>query len=71
MPGITSHGYDWIVHWGRYLGSGEDYIQDQCDLAAQDQAPKNAIFKREDGWHTTGDITNSRTRVVLDLDTPE
>lgn len=65
---VRSHGYVWIVAWGRMLGSFPHYIQDQCDLAAHDDAPTNAIFKRADGWHTTDDITNRHTRHQLGLD---
>lgn len=65
---VQAHGYDWIVAWGRYLGSHNEYIQDECDQALADEAPVNAIFKREDGWHTTDGITNPRTRQTLGLD---
>jgi hypothetical protein len=71
---IRDHGYVCIVRWGRYLGSRDYYIQDQCDLAEQEGAPENAIYPRrqpglphrpEDGWATAGEVTNPAARTAL------
>jgi hypothetical protein len=74
---VNNHGYVYIERWGRFLGSRDYFIQDQCDLAAGEHAPHNAIYPRqqpgalghqsEDGWATTDDVTNPDALDVLGL----
>ena len=73
---VNDHGYISIVRWGRFLGSHDYYIQDQCDLAKKENAPLNAIYpnhrhggrhRPEDRWATTDDVTNPRAREALGI----
>jgi hypothetical protein len=73
---VNNHGYLYIVRWGRFLGSYDYFIQDECDLAQKENAPLNAIYPRqkpacshrpEDGWATTDDVTNPRAREALGI----
>jgi hypothetical protein len=43
----SNHGYAYIERWGRFLGSRDYFIQDECDLARQENAPANAIYPRQ------------------------
>jgi len=64
MPSIK-HKY--VVAWGKYTGSMDYYIKDQLELAATDNAPENAIYKRSTGeWATTAEIEDSNTVAALD-----
>ena len=54
--------YVWIARWGYHLGSFEYYIKDQQDLVAAEDAPLNAIYKRDGVWHTVDDVVNPETR---------
>lgn len=66
---VKDRGYPWVVKWGKYLGSQDYYIQDQCDKAAEEKAPKDAIYSNDDGtWATIQGIANQRTRSALGLD---
>lgn len=68
MPKYAAQEYHWIRKWGEYLLSKNYYIKDQQKLAAEDGAPLNAIFKKEDGtWETTDGITSEVTRYYLGL----
>lgn len=61
--------YPFIVRWGQLLGSYPYYVDQQCDEAAADNAPENAVYKRDDGaWQTTDAIVNPTTRHELGLD---
>lgn len=66
---MKTYGYDWIVKWGRLLGSYDHYIQSQCEMARDDGAPFNAIYKRSssNSWATTSDIISESTRRELGL----
>ncbi len=60
--------YEWIKKWGYWMNSFTGYIRDQIELARQDNAPDNAIYKQDDGtWATTDDITSEVTRESLKL----
>lgn len=41
--------YHAIALWGRQLSSYRPYIEEQQEEAAAENAPEDAIFKREDG----------------------
>ena len=60
---MTSNDYPFIRAWGRIMGSHRDYIDHQVELAREDQAPPDAIYRRDDGtWATTDEILRSDTR---------
>ena len=66
---MRTHGYDYIVQWGNLLGSSAAFIQDECDRAQADRAPKHATYRNDDGsWATTDDVTNTSTRRILGLE---
>jgi hypothetical protein len=66
---MTSNDYPFIRAWGRIMGSHRDYIDHQVELARQDQARPDAIYRRDDGtWATTDEILRSDTRRRLGLD---
>lgn len=50
------------------LGSYPYYVDCQCDEAAADNAPENAVYKLSDGtWQTTDKIVNPEARRELGL----
>jgi hypothetical protein len=51
------HGYRYIVAWCVALGSYAPYIKDRCNEARADNAPKDAVYKRDDGTWVTFDPT--------------
>ena len=67
--------YPYIVKWGQMMGSYDYYIDNQCSKADSENAPGNAIYRRNDnfgeisnpGWETTDHITNEGTRLQLGL----
>lgn len=60
--------YPWIRKWDEFMGSCASYIKEQLALARAENAPRNAIYKRDDGsWATTEDVTNPDLRSVLGL----
>ncbi len=62
--------YPWIRKWDGFMGSCASYVKEQLALARAENAPKNAIYKRDDGsWATTDDVADARTRFVLGLET--
>ena len=62
--------YLWIRKWDEFRGSCASYVKEQVTLARAENAPKNAIYKRDDGcWATTDDVVDARTRFVLGLET--
>ena len=61
--------YPWIRKWDGFMGSCASYLKEQLALARAENAPKNAIYKRDDGsWATTDDVADARTRFVLGLE---
>ncbi|GAH43340.1 unnamed protein product [marine sediment metagenome] len=48
--------YNYIRAWESFLGSYPYYINQQIELARQDEAPDNAIFKALGYWQTFDDI---------------
>lgn len=59
--------YPYILAWGQHMGSHGHYIKEQVKLAIEDKAPKDAIYKRDDGtWATLADpITKSELDAYL------
>ena len=58
-----------IQAWGRQLGSFAYYRRQQQELAAQEGAPTNAIYKGAEGvWHTVEDIQNPDTKRIIEAD---
>lgn len=65
---VQERDYKWIRKWGAFLGSLQDYIEEQCDLARADNAPANAIYRSEAGvWITTDQILRNDVRRILGL----
>lgn len=51
--------YQYLARWHIETGSLGYYIRQQCLKALEENAPLNAIYKRDDGaWATTDDISN-------------
>ena len=66
---MTTNDYPFVRAWGRLMGSHQYYIDDQVELARQEQAPANATHRRDDGtWATTDEIVRAHTRQQLGLD---
>ena len=63
MQKMDAKSYPYIVAWGRYLGSFDYYIALQIELANEDGAPADAIYKKDDGtWATFGGIKDDYTK---------
>ena len=62
--------YEMIRRWGvNVMHSHDSYITDQIEIAAMDNAPQNAIFKRDTGvWATTDDIAHTDIRVLMGME---
>jgi hypothetical protein len=55
---LIPRDYHHIRAWGELLKSFPYYIQTQQELAAREQAPVNATFRRDNGtWATADEIT--------------
>ena len=63
---MEPHDYKHIRAWGKMMGSFEYYIMGEQEKAAADNAPLDAIYKREDGWHTYSSVTREDTRQRMD-----
>ena len=57
--------YKHIKAWGIMMHSHNYYIVAEQEQAALDNAPLDAIFKREDGWHTFAGTTNPETITLI------
>ena len=58
--------YKHIRAWGMFMRSFEYYIRDQQELALQDNAPLDAIYKRDGKWRTYSEVENESTRFEMD-----
>lgn len=58
QSGATDDDYVVLRLWGAYMGSGATYVRDQLAQARAEGAPWNATYRRDDGWHTSDEITN-------------
>ena len=56
-----SSDYKHIALWGTMMGSFPEYISGQQDEAAEDNAPLDAIYKREGKWEVFSEVTNADT----------
>jgi hypothetical protein len=51
--------YLFIIAYGKFLDSCDYYIKDQVAEALLDNAPNNAIYKKQDGtWATIDEVQN-------------
>lgn len=57
--------YPCIVQWGKEMCSYDYYIDNEVWKADTDNAPRNAVYKRDDKWVTTDDIQNVPLRDSL------
>jgi len=64
--------YKMIKAWGQYMGSYHPYIVDQQNLAAQENAPLDAIFRNNDShvgavstWSTVEQVKSQPLRAWL------
>jgi hypothetical protein len=63
--------YKHIQAWGNMLHSDQSYIRWQQELAAQQNAPLDAIFQREDRWHRFSEVNNKDTLWYFKMHYPE
>lgn len=55
--------YPYIYAWGRMMGSRQYYVFDQIMDAIVENAPLDAVYKKDDGtWATFREVTNPSTR---------
>lgn len=60
-------GYHYMTAHMVSRGCFAQQILDACAAAADEGAPKDAISRRENGgWYRRGDVTDARTRQLLD-----
>lgn len=66
----VGRSYEMIRRWGvNVMHSADWYVNDQIEIAAMDNAPQNAIFKRDTGvWATTDDIAHKDIRVLMGME---
>ena len=58
--------YQFVVAWGRFLGSMNYYIQGQVDKARAEKAPERAIYRQDDGtWATIDQVRSPLTRDTI------
>lgn len=61
--------YHGIQAWGRQLGSFAHYRRVQQELAAEEGAPLDAIYKGVEGrWHTVDEIVSPDTKAIIEAD---
>lgn len=61
--------YILIEKWGHMLGTYDNYIKCQQELAAQEGAPLDALYKTEtdNQWHTSDEVVSPLMRRFLGL----
>jgi hypothetical protein len=60
--------YRHIKAWGAVMQSFQYYVVDQQQRAAEDQAPVNAIYRKDDGtWSTADDIQRPDLRKYVNF----
>lgn len=62
----TQTDYPYIRAWGKFMGSHQYYINDEIARAKNDEAPQDAIYKRDGRWITFRQITSTTTREVIE-----
>lgn len=62
----TGNDYYHLRAWCQMMGSDVAYTRRQIEAARADGAPRDAIYKREDGtWAAFSDVTAPETRVKI------
>lgn len=60
--------YPCIVEWCRVMQSFEYYVINQLFQAEKDNAPRNAIYTKDDGkWETADGISNPAYKYINSL----
>lgn len=63
--------YIYIRAWGKLLGSKEKYIAFIQNLAVEDNAPLNSVYRRAIGtWCTLDDCNDSMQKTIYSLAHP-
>ena len=57
--------YQYIVAWGRLMGSYDYYVNSQVLQAYHSNAPERAVYSNEEGWRVIDDVAES-TRAVIE-----
>ena len=56
---VKPEQYLYIRAWGKMMRSDSAYVQRQQELAAEDGAPLDAVFRRENGWARLEEVNNA------------
>lgn len=70
---MNERDYPFIRAWCQMMGSLDYYVTFQVQLAREEGAPENAIYRADDlrgvlsHWETTDDVTRADTRRLLRL----
>lgn len=55
--------YKYIWAWGKLMGSYDTFIQREINMAEEDGAPEDAVYRRSDGtWATFEQIHSEATK---------
>jgi hypothetical protein len=66
MPVNKDSMYPYIWAWGKRMGSNDYYMENEEELAAQEEAPRTAIFRDSEGvWSTVDEVQNIELKVWL------
>lgn len=57
--------YRHIKAWGLLLGSGPSYVRNEQKQALADNAPLDAVYKRDNAWILFSEVTNQETRETI------
>jgi len=64
--------YEMIAKWGKMMGSHKGYVEDQQALAAKENAPVRAIFRRASGvWVVADEVDSNIVRGLIGLEPKE
>jgi hypothetical protein len=63
--------YKALAAWGRLMQSFPYYITQQQEQAAADNAPVDAIYKRDNEWHRLSEVAHPLTIRHFELNEPE
>lgn len=59
--------YRYIKAWGEFLGSDGNYIREQLELAAKENAPEDAIYRAYDGhWARYSEMASMSSKLALE-----
>ena len=63
MNNRTPQHYKMVMFWGHSLGSYQYYIRQEMERACQENAPLDAIYRRENGeWARWCEIKNTELK---------